>query len=355
LYCCVYLSYITLTLEEMLDFYLLNIPCQLLAVDNNATYYLSRHYAPRKVKIVLLLGLFLLSIINKSYGGAQDSYQQNHNQPLKESSSSRSASKYSCSTSLSVVTTNAACGNGGTINLTVQGGTAPFTYQWTGPNSFTAATKDLSGLPAGTYAVTVTDATQCIATITATITATIDTTPPIIVATGFTTELTNGSRTIEAADIDYGSYDDCSGIAAMSISPSMFTCANVGPNFVTITVTDGAGNAATQTVIVVVKADATCTPLATSASFADEGHLRAYPNPATVQATVSFQPDQTGPAQVLAYNALGQLVATLYDGPVLAKKQYSLTWDSRSLDSGIYFCQLRTANGTQVVPLLIVK
>jgi hypothetical protein len=340
----------------MLNFYFLKTRFQLLTVNgNNAASTLSRPYAPKKVKIVLLVVLFLLSIINKSYASAQDSYHQGYNQALWKTLFERGVSRCFCSTSLSVATTNAACGNGGTINLTVQGGTAPFTYQWTGPSSFTAATKDLSSLAAGTYTVTVTDATQCAATITATITATIDTTPPIIVATGFVAELTNGRRTIEAADIDYGSYDDCSGIASMSISVSTFTCANVGPNFVTITVTDGAGNTATQTVIVVVKADATCAPLATLTDFENEAYLRAYPNPATGQATISFQPTQAGPAQVLAYNALGQLVATLYDGPVLAKKQYTLTWDSRSLDSGIYFCKLRTADGTQVTRLLIAK
>jgi hypothetical protein len=45
----------------------------------------------------------------------------------------------------------------GAIDLTVIGGEAPFTYAWTGPNSFTASTQDISDLEAGTYNVTVTD------------------------------------------------------------------------------------------------------------------------------------------------------------------------------------------------------
>ncbi len=41
--------------------------------------------------------------------------------------------------------------------------TGTYTYAWTGPDSFTASTEDISGLKAGTYAVTVTDANGCVA------------------------------------------------------------------------------------------------------------------------------------------------------------------------------------------------
>ncbi|MCJ7819607.1 MAG: SprB repeat-containing protein, partial [Bacteroidales bacterium] len=43
-------------------------------------------------------------------------------------------------------------------------GIAPYSYSWTGPGSFSAATDSISGLSVGTYSVTVTDAYMCTVT-----------------------------------------------------------------------------------------------------------------------------------------------------------------------------------------------
>jgi gliding motility-associated-like protein len=52
-------------------------------------------------------------------------------------------------------------GNTGSISITASGGTAPFSYAWTGPNGFTSTNEELSTLVSGTYQVTVTDANGC--------------------------------------------------------------------------------------------------------------------------------------------------------------------------------------------------
>ncbi|MCA9415848.1 MAG: proprotein convertase P-domain-containing protein, partial [Candidatus Omnitrophica bacterium] len=60
-----------------------------------------------------------------------------------------------------------------------------------------------------------------------------------------------GSATITAASVDAGSTDNC-GIASMVVSPTSFTCAEVGIQNVTLTVTDIHGNIALCTTTVMV-------------------------------------------------------------------------------------------------------
>ncbi|MCB0760081.1 MAG: gliding motility-associated C-terminal domain-containing protein [Flavobacteriales bacterium] len=63
---------------------------------------------------------------------------------------------------LSVVT-DVSCGgdSDGEIALSVLGGSPDYTFDWIGPNGFTSTDEDLTGLEAGTYTVTVTDAFGC--------------------------------------------------------------------------------------------------------------------------------------------------------------------------------------------------
>jgi hypothetical protein len=60
-------------------------------------------------------------------------------------------------------------GNDGSIDLNVNGGTSPYSYNWSGPNNFTASSEDLSALSAGSYNVTITDANGCVIILTETV------------------------------------------------------------------------------------------------------------------------------------------------------------------------------------------
>jgi len=64
---------------------------------------------------------------------------------------------------LALVPTNISCfgANDGTIDLTVSGGTFPYTYDWTIGGIDYATHEDLSFLKPGTYSITVTDANGC--------------------------------------------------------------------------------------------------------------------------------------------------------------------------------------------------
>ena len=64
-------------------------------------------------------------------------------------------------------------------------------------------------------------------------------------------DLNTGTTTITASDINGGSSDNC-GIASMTIDIDHFDCTNIGPNNVTLTVTDNSGNTARCTAVVTV-------------------------------------------------------------------------------------------------------
>ena len=80
-----------------------------------------------------------------------------------------------------------------------------------------------------------------------------DTTPPIAVCQNITVQLdASGNATITPAQIDNGSADD-SGSFTLSLDTTSFSCADIGSNGITLTVTDGAGNTATCAAIVTVE------------------------------------------------------------------------------------------------------
>ena len=112
---------------------------------------------------------------------------------------------------------------------------------------------DCSNLGPNTVTLTVTDNNGNSSTATATVTVE-DKVAPTALAKDIKVQLdSNGNASITAADVDNGSNDNCGGIASISVSPSSFTCANVGANTVTLTVTDPSGNSSTATATVTVE------------------------------------------------------------------------------------------------------
>ncbi|MCO6484524.1 MAG: HYR domain-containing protein, partial [Saprospiraceae bacterium] len=82
-----------------------------------------------------------------------------------------------------------------------------------------------------------------------------DNTAPVALCKNHTAYLNaNGTVEIFVYQIDNGSTDNCA-LTNLSISPSQFTCADVGPNVVTLTATDACGNTGTCTAIVTVVDD----------------------------------------------------------------------------------------------------
>lgn len=80
----------------------------------------------------------------------------------------------------------------------------------------------------------------------------VDITPPTVVTKNITVNLTSaGTYGLSNTAVDNGSSDNCT-ISSYSVSPNSFTCANVGANTVTLTVTDNAGNSTSANAVVTV-------------------------------------------------------------------------------------------------------
>jgi gliding motility-associated-like protein len=117
------------------------------------------------------------------------------------------------------------------------------------PNTFTCA-----NVGANMVTLTATDASNNTTFATAVVTVR-DQVGPTVVTQPVTVQLNAaGQATITAAQVNNGSTDAC-GIASVTVNPSTFTCANLGANNVTLTVTDVNGNVSTGTAVVTVTVD----------------------------------------------------------------------------------------------------
>ena len=136
--------------------------------------------------------------------------------------------------------TGAQLDNGSTDNC----GTLTFSVDI---NSF-----DCTNIGANTVVFTAQDDCGLSSTASATVTVE-DNVNPVATAQNITVQLdASGAAAITGAQVDNGSNDAC-GILSTTVSPSSFDCSSVGPNTVTLTVTDNNNNVSTTTAIVTVE------------------------------------------------------------------------------------------------------
>lgn len=217
----------------------------------------------------------------------------------------------------SIAATDATCGNAnGTASVTPTGGTGPFTYAWS--NSQT--TQQITGLIAGTYSVTVTDANGC----TTSSSAIVNTTGAPTVALSSFTDATcfgqaNGAAQVTASG-GQGPYtyswfpSGGTGAAASGLGAGTYTC----------TVTGSDGCSQTQTVTI--------------------------SQPSVLIATSSSSPEDC--------NSTNGSAAVSVSG---GTPGYVLAWNTGSsndtitgLASGSYTCTITDANGcTQTTTVLV--
>ncbi len=81
-----------------------------------------------------------------------------------------------------------------------------------------------------------------------------------------------------------------------------------------------------------------------------------YPNPFNPTTQIRFGIPQAGDVRLAVYNALGQEVAVLHNGPISAGF-HTVTFDGRDLSSGLYFYRLMSTSGQalQIRKMLLMK
>jgi hypothetical protein len=139
---------------------------------------------------------------------------------------------------------------GGTIEFRVYayGGSGPFYNSSTGPYASLDGTSSFYNIW---------NATASIWYI-----AEIDVTPPTVITQNISVQLDgSGNATITPGQIDNGS-SDSNGIANMSLDKTSFSCADVGDNTVSLTVTDFSGNSASVNATVTVTSGIIVSPTA---------------------------------------------------------------------------------------------
>lgn len=230
------------------------------------------------------------------------------------------------------VGTNVTCngGNDGSINLVASGGTGNMTYLW----SNAATTEDISGLSAGTYTVTVTDATGCKKTSSVTITA-----PSAVNVTGSTTN----------EIVPPGNNGAINNTVSGGVPPYTFLWSNNGVTedlngltggSYTVTVTDANGCTATSTYTL-----STIIGINEAVNSAD---FRIFPNPTTGKINILFS--EQGQFNLAIRNIIGQVV---FNEMITINSNSSRSIDLSGIGQGIYFLNLTGKNVNKTQKLVI--
>jgi hypothetical protein len=196
-----------------------------------------------------------------------------------------------------------------TFNVTPIGGGAPYTYAWTGPNSFTSTSQSpvITGVTvaaSGIYSVTVTDA--CTSTSTTTVSLTVNPSPTVTVTpnTG-TVCLPGGSVTLTASGATTYTW-----LPITALTPTTGAVVVANPNSaITYTVTGtAAGCTATATATISIGEVPSITSVtATPQSVCNNGSSQLLINAATTTAytesATTFAPINSGTGTITLCNA----------------------------------------------------
>ncbi|MCC7222197.1 MAG: T9SS type A sorting domain-containing protein, partial [Chitinophagales bacterium] len=246
---------------------------------------------------------------------------------------------------------------GTTINLTASGGV---TYAWSGPGFSSSLQNPSRGSAtlamAGTYTVTVTNASGCTATASATVA--VNSCGAVLNVVSYSigkdNGTSNGSITLNVAGgtpctgntYNYAWSGPSSGSAT---GGSSFVISPLATGWYTVTITDCAGNSKVVSYFV---------PLATRGRTKAEGisfdGLTAYPNPTSDVSTIKFTSWSNERMYLGVYSMEGREVAVLFDGIAEEEADYELSLPVSDLAAGVYNVLLVSQSGYRETLRIVV-
>ncbi len=229
------------------------------------------------------------------------------------------------------------CNSGLTLSLSK----TSFNCSNVGPNTVTLTATSISGVTS-----------TCTATVTVR-----DLTKPVAKCKAVTLPLVPGNTlTLLPSQVDNISTDACTTPPLLSVSPNTFTCANNGPNVVTLTVSDASNNNSSCTATVTIDCAGTAPnvsqPTENAAALLSEG-LDIFPNPAMdmIQVIIKDRGTESRTISILDYS--GKVVFTQQHDAGLSLIRIDLS-DYR-LTSGLYLLQMRSGHKTQSKKLVLLR
>jgi Glycine rich protein/SprB repeat/Secretion system C-terminal sorting domain len=225
---------------------------------------------------------------------------------------------------------NATCNGSsdGSIDLTVTGGTSPYTFNW---NNGQFTTEDLTNIPAGSYSGILTDANGCQDSGTVVITE-----PAAIVAT---LSIATSTVCVTDAPLALSGATPAGGVfSGNGVNAGMFTpaTAGVGSHMITYTYTDSSGCTGTATDSITVDI---CTGLSNNSTEA----FNVYPNPNNGTFTINV----STVSDVTIFDAQGKLV---YSAKMLPENQNIISLEN----DGMYMINVTSTNGQRSVQRVMV-
>ncbi len=230
--------------------------------------------------------------------------------------------------SASLNPTNGTCQTPPAINLTVNGGSAPFDYAW----SNGAITEDVQNIPAGSYSVTITDANGCSAS-----------------ATTPVSDNSTLSVTFSTQDPTSGNNGSITATPSGGTSPYSYSWSN-GGNTPTIS------NLASGTYTVTIMDNSGCIKISSATIVSTDitqvkgmGTIQVFPNPANDICNVMIELNNTEDVQIAIYNSIGQ---SLYSTQLKNYQSGTEKIDMSSFASGVYLVKVRLNNTDRYIRLL---